>query len=235
MFDRIKKAFAREPKEARDSAHGQSAASAASNFGPVSEWAATQGFTFSGQTSDKGFGLQGEVGGKPWRMEVGRPTRKYIVGEELRARADLNTDPDVLIVLMNRPLKDMLERQAYSLYTNSLQTSVDPSLPEEMRLLAMYEEVGWDSLPRPFWSRYSVVSDSRAHALAWVDPVLANQLLAWPAPAPADNIPFMLLLLRGKVYLRMQQGPDHIPTLQHAAAIFTGACENALGAFSAPS
>jgi hypothetical protein len=76
----------------------------------------------------------------------------------------------VLVVLMNRPLKEVLEKQAYSSITDTLQTSVDPNLPEEMRLLAMYEETGWDSIPRPFWDRYAVLSDDRAHALAWVDP-----------------------------------------------------------------
>ena len=45
---------------------------------------------------------------------------------------------------MNRPLKESLEKQAYQIYTDQLQTSVDPNLPEEMRWLAMYDEVGWE-------------------------------------------------------------------------------------------
>ncbi|WP_255481731.1 hypothetical protein [Ramlibacter pinisoli] len=229
MFDRLKKVLGKDSKAVKPSATVPAASAAA--LDPVSEWAATQGFHFSSQPAGAAFAVQGRVGGKPWRMEVGRPSRKYIRGDELRGRAELGLDPQVLVVLMNRPLKDALEKQAYALYTDTLQTSIDPNLPEEMRLLAMYEETGWDSIPRPFWSRYSVVSDDRANALAWLDPLLAQQLMEWPAPAPAADVPFMLLLLRGKVYLRMQASAGHMPALQHAAAIFTTACENALGAF----
>lgn len=230
MFDRIKKAFARDAKPA---AHAP-AAVPQTRHGSVSEWAATQGMTFMGMASGQGFGLQGQVGGKPWKMELGKPGRKYIVGQELRGRSELGVDPDVLVVVMNRPLKEALEKQAYALFTDTLQTSADPNLPEEMRLLSMYDEVGWESLPRAFWSRYSVVAGSREHAMAWVDPLLAKQLLEWPAPAPPNEQPFMLLLLRGKAYLRMEQKVEHMPTLQHAATVFTSACENALGAFKAP-
>jgi hypothetical protein len=231
MFERIRKAFARDAQPAARSAAPDTAASA-SAFAPVSEWASTQGMSFNSPAAGTGFQLEGRCGGKPLRLELGRSSRKYILGEELRGRAELGIDPDVLVVLLNRPLKDALEKQAYALFTDTLQTSVDPNLPEEMRLLAMHEEVGWDSLPRAFWSRYALVSDSREHAQAWLDPTLAQQLMEWPAPAPSSTVPFMLLLLRGKAYLRMQHGPQlHMPTLQHAASVFTSACESALGAF----
>ncbi|TFZ09025.1 hypothetical protein EZ216_03880 [Ramlibacter humi] len=180
-----------------------------------------------------GFSVDGKVGGKPWKLEWGRASRKYIKGEELRARAELGVNPDVLVVLMSRPLKEALEKQAYALYTDTLQTSVDPNLPEEMRILAMYQEVGWETMSRVFWSRYALVADDREHAQAWLDPNLARQLMEWPAPAPGAEVPFMLMLLRGKAYLRMQQGPLHMPTLQHAVQVFNAACETALGAFRA--
>jgi hypothetical protein len=38
----------------------------------------------------------------------------------------------------------------------------------------------------------------------------------------------MMLLLRGKAYLRMEYTPPDLLTLQHAALIFTTACEAAL-------
>ena len=44
----------------------------------------------------------------------------------------------------------------------------------------------------------------------------------------------MLLLLRGKAYLRMEYTPAELSTLQHAALIFTSACECALSELSAP-
>lgn len=228
MFDRIKKAFSSPPNGPAPVKQAQANAQLA----PVSEWASTQGFSFTSQGSGQGFSIEGKVAGKPWRMEVGRPSRKYIQGEELRARAELGTSEEVSVMVINRPLKEALEKQAYSMYTDSLQTTADPNLPEEMRWLAMYDEVGWDSMPRPFWSRYAVLTDQRDHALAWLDPTLAHQLMEWPAPAPAAEVPFMVLLMRGKAYLRMEHQASDMATLQHAAQIFTSACESAVGAFS---
>jgi hypothetical protein len=224
MFDRIKKAFAREKGERGDSTLAQA-------HGPVSEWAASRGMSFSGGTLGSAMTMQGKVGGRHWRMELGRPTRDYIVGEELRARAELAVDDNVGAMVINRPLKEALERRAYSMITDTLQTTADPRLPEEMRWLAMYDEVGWEGPPADFWTRYAVLSDKREHALAWVDDALAQQLMAWPRPAPSAQVPFMIVLLRGKCYLRMQYMPPEMSTLEHATALFLASCESGIGAF----
>jgi len=229
MFDRIKKAFSKDVKEPQE----RDAPSSQLAHGPVSEWAATQGFAFSVDGSGHGIALEGKVGGKPWRLQLGRPTRNYILGEEVRARAELGVKDDAAVLVINRPLKEALEKKAYQIYTDQLQTSVDTNLPEEMRWLAMFEEVGWDSLPQPFWDRFSVLTDRRENALAWVDPSLARLMMDWPAPAPSAEVPFMILLLRGKAYLRMEYSPADLSTLQHAALIFTSACESALGGLPA--
>lgn len=225
MFNRIKKAFSRSASEPQEASPPHLA------HGPVSEWAGTQGFAFSIDSATQGIALEGQVSGKPWRLQRGRPTRNYILGEEVRARGELGIPGDVAVLVMNRPLKEALEKRAYQIYTNDLQTSTDSSLPEEMRWLAMYDEVGWDTLPAAFWDRYGVLTDNREHALAWVDPVLADLMLKWPSPAPSSEVPFMVLLLNGKAYLRMEYTPADLLTLQHAALIFTSACESALGAF----
>jgi hypothetical protein len=130
--------------------------------------------------------------------------------------------------VMNLPLKEALQKQVYEMYTDNLQTSADPRLPEEMRWISMFEEIGWEDLPPAFWDRYSVLSDRRESAQAWVTPELAEQLLNWPLPGPSAEIPFMLLLLRGKAYLRMEYTPAEMATLEHAQLIFTTACESAL-------
>lgn len=225
MFDRIKKAFSRQARQPQEGAPSQLA------HGPVSEWAGTQGFGFSVDEAGQGIALEGKVGGKPWRLQRGRPTRNYILGQEVRARAELGIPEDIAVLAMNRPLKEALEKRAYQIYTNELQTSVDSTLPEEMRWLAMFDEVGWDGLPPAFWDRYGVLTDKREHALAWMDPPLADLMMKWPAPSPSAEVPFMVLLLNGKAYLRMEYTPADLLTLQHAALIFTNACESALGAF----
>ncbi|MDW5441637.1 hypothetical protein [Polaromonas sp. SM01] len=129
---------------------------------------------------------------------------------------------------MNRPLKESLEKRADAVYTDRVQTTADPRLPEEMRWLAMYPEVGWGSLAPEFWERYAVLADQRDHATAWLDRNLAELLLQWPVPGPDAQTPFFLMLLRGKAYLRMQYSPADMATLQHAAIIYTSACDAAL-------
>jgi hypothetical protein len=120
------------------------------------------------------------------------------------------------------------------MYTDPVQTIADRNLPEEMRWLAMYDEVGWDGLPAAFWTRYAVLADRRENAVAWIDPGLAAKMLDWQEPGPTAETPFMLMLLRGKAYLRLEYRPASIETLQHASLIFTGACESALGGLAKP-
>jgi hypothetical protein len=223
MFDRIKKAFG---KEAKPDAPPSSLIAA-----PVSEWAATRGFGFSVDDTGQNIALEGKVGGRPWRIVLGKPTRNYIFGEEVRARAELGVDDSTAILVMNRPLKEALEKRAYEMYTNELQTSVDTSMPEEMRWLAMFEEVGWQSLPDQFWTRLAILTDNRDAALAWIDGEIAGLMMNWPMPGPSAEVPFVLLLMNGKAYLRMEYTPAELSTLQHAAHIFTSACESALASF----
>jgi len=226
MFDRFKKAFAK-PAPATPARSNP-----ASLFAevPVAELAATPGLVFSTDPSGGAVALEGRVQGKPWRLERGAPSRDYIRGEELRARAKLGLHEDVSVLVMNRPLKDLLERRAYQTYTDDLQTSLGNNLPQEVRWLAMFEEFGWSDLPAPFLDRYSVHAERRESAQGWVAPQLAQVLLEWPEPAPPADVPFMLLLLQGKAYLRMQYTPAGLQTLQHAALVFTRACEAALAA-----
>jgi hypothetical protein len=229
MFDRIKKALMREPREDAKETLGPPSQLAG---GALSEWASTRGFGFTANGDAGTLTLEGRVAGKRWRMELGRPSRNFIRGEELRGRAELGIDEDAAVLLLNRSLKEALEKKAYSAYTDDLQTMADPDLPEEMRWLAMYDEVGWDALPPAFWQRYAVLADRRENALAWLGPALAAMMLDWPDPAPDAETPFMLMLLRGKAYLRMEYKPADMPTLQHASLIFTTACESAIKGLS---
>ncbi len=225
MFDRIKKAFFGDDDrvpQARDAPNSLLA------HGPVSEWASTHGIAFSVDQSGEGFALKGKVGGKPWWLQLSPPTRNYIFGEEVRARADLDVKETAAVLIMNRPLRDALEKQASKIFTDPLQPSADLKLPEEMRWLAMLDEVGWDSLPPEFWDRYSVLTDRKADAVTWIDSSVARLLLDWPTPAPSDEVPFMMLLMRGKAHLRMEYTPAGLETLQHVSLIFRTACEGAL-------
>ncbi len=192
----------------------------------VSEWASTQGFAFSSRADGRpGYQVEGRVGGKDWRIELGKPSRDFIKGMELRARAELDVRDDVIMV-MNRQLKNDLEKRAFALYTDTLQTIAAPNLPEEMRWLSIYQEVGWESLGTKFLDHYAVLSDDRVNAMAWITDELVALLMAWPAFDPST--PMILMVLRGKAYLRMQFVEHDLPTLDHASTVLTTACELAM-------
>lgn len=226
MFDRIKKALARTAPASAPAAAGPGPIPADA---PVSQWAATRGFSFAADGAG-GATLEGQVQGRRWRLERGRPTRDYVVGQELRARAELALHEDVAAMVMNRSLKEALESKAFEQSTDQLQTTIDSNLPQEVRWLAMFDEFVWEGPPAAFWDRYAVVADRRETAQAWLDAALVQRLLEWPVPGPSPQAPFTLLLLRGRAYLRMEYRPADLPTLQHAALVFTGACESALRA-----
>jgi hypothetical protein len=174
--------------------------------------------------------MDGKINSKPWKIEQGKPSRDFIHGIELRARGEMGLREDVAVMIMTRSLKNDLDKRAFSLYTDTLQTQVDPHLPEEMRWLSMYEEVGWEELGQVFLDHYAILADERDSAVAWLTPELAGQLLAWPSSEP--NVPRVLMVLRGKVYLRMQINEGDIPTLEHATRVFTTACDAGIAAFS---
>jgi hypothetical protein len=64
-----------------------------------------------------------------------------------------------------------------------------------------------------------------------MDGNFAELLMAWPTPGPKAEVPFIVALMRGKCYLRMEYVPPDNATMEHAAKIFTSACEGALHAF----
>ena len=202
---------------------------AAAKRGNASEWASMQGLAYT-EKNGKGYQMDGQIKGKPWKLEQGKPSRDFIKGIELRARGEMGVNEDIAVMIMTRSLKNELDKRAFSLYTDTLQTQVDPHLPEEMRWLSMYEEVGWEDLGQAFLEQYAILADARANAASWIKSELVSQLLAWPSREP--NVPRVLMVLRGKVYLRMQINEGDIPTLEHATRVFTTACEAAISAFS---
>jgi hypothetical protein len=235
MFKSLKNALGlskdkedKEPASTRSPSSYLAAQGSSSQMGKVSEWASIQGLAYTER--GKGYTMDGKIQGKPWRLEQGKPSRDFIHGIELRARGEMGLVEDAAVMIMTRSLKNDLDKRAFSLYTDTLQTQVDPHLPEEMRWLSMYEEVGWEELGQVFLDHYAILADDRANAVAWLTPELAGQLLAWPSSEP--NVPRVLMVLRGKVYLRMQINEGDIPTLEHATRVFTTACDAGLAAFS---
>jgi hypothetical protein len=241
MFQQLKKVFKQEKSPATSAKTGESVEWVNTHPDDQASKEPSAATSFAGHEQDGSVGasssgldsaVHGMVAGKAWKLERAAASRNYITGEEVRGRADIAIDPQISVIIMNRPLKEVLEKRAYALYTDSLETEASPTLMEEMRWLALYPQVGWDRVADSFWHRYAVMTGHRAHAMNWITPKLADLLMAWPEPGPAADVPFILMVMRGKVHLRMQLTPSDANMLNHITRVFTAATQSALAVFS---
>ncbi|MCV0440683.1 MAG: hypothetical protein K5880_18995 [Hydrogenophaga sp.] len=209
MFERLKKAWLR--------LHWSSA-----QREPLTRWAQARGLVFTPQVHGA-YVFSGNWSGQPVRIECTASSRPFIKGMELMARADLGLQGTGGVVLMNRALKLHLEQWAselYSRYTDTLQTTAH-ALPDEVRWLAMYRDAGWTGPDRRFWARYAVLTDTPDIARQWIDSDGLQRLMDWPANAVAAETPLMLMVMRGKAYMRLQiDAPRDTATALHALDLF---------------
>lgn len=197
----------------------------------VARWAAVQQVAIVPQAKDGHFDLGGDLHGRPWRLECGPAARDYVQGLELRGRADMNADPDAAVMVLNRALLESLEGLAYEAITDTLQTTVNEDLPEEIRWLAMYEEVSWPGLPASFRQHFAVVAEHAETAQRWVQAPLVSQLLDIAESEGADHeralSPVLLMLVRGKVYLRMEHTRRTLAEVAYATHALLVAAQSA--------
>jgi hypothetical protein len=224
MFDRLRKAlggFGSSPPEPGRPVTKRE----------VSRWAADQQIAIVAHATEGFFDLGGDLYGHPWRLECGAPTRDYVSGLELRGRADVGADPDAAVMVINRPLQETLEKTAYSAITDTLQTAVSNDLPEEMRWLSMYEEVAWPGLPASFRKHFTVVAERVEHAQRWIHAPVVSQLLnavEGEGGAERAQSPMVLMLARGRVYLRLEHTQRSLAEIAHAKQLLLVAGQSAL-------
>ncbi len=193
----------------------------------VSAWARRRGHVFKRTANVEGFAIDGTLDGKPWRLEWGPPQRPYITGNELRARMVLGLPPDLQMLLLSRPLMEALERQTYEQFTQSNQTEMGAATPEEMRWLVMFPKIGLDAL-KPVRARFGGVSSLEGDGLAWLEGPLANLLVKAGDNMLAAGPPFVLMTLRGRIYLRLQLATPDASVIAEALDLFETAASEAL-------
>lgn len=224
MFDRLRKAFGTSGSQGSDL--GRPATNR-----DVARWAAKQQLAIVAHSTEGHFDLGGDIHGHPWRLECGTPTRDYLTGLELRGRADVGADPDAAVMVINRPLQEILEGTAYTAITDTLQTAVSSSLPEEMRWLSMYEEMAWPGLPVSFREHFAVVAERIELAQRWIHAPVVSQLLnavEGEGGSERAKSPMVLMLARGKVYLRMEHTQRSLAEIAHAKQLLLVAGQAAL-------
>jgi len=201
----------------------------ANDWPEVMAWAQKQGHGFKRAKEDEGFVLDGSVAGRPWRLEWGPPQRAYITGHELRLRMELQLPSGLQMLVMTRALMESLERETFERYTESNQTLIDVSTPEEMRWLAMFPKVNFD-IPKPVRSHYAGVAADPVAAANWVDAEFGQQLVNAAADVLREQPPFVLMTLRGRVYLRLQLEEPSPAALEQIIQLFQSAAAGALRA-----
>ena len=200
----------------------------------ISEWAGNHAMSYVGPTASRQYQLSGEFGGKPWTIERRIASRAFIKGDELNGRAALNVLSSPVVIVMNRSLKESLEKQAYEIYTDPVRTLAEPSLSEEMRWIALYPECPQFSVSRDFHQAFSVLAADAVDATRWVSDELIQLVLA--CRLNCRDTPFVLMMLRGKVYLQLEMSMtcDELAALSNSVDIFRLASTSALRHFPKP-
>ena len=195
MFERIKNALHRRPVPV-------------ATDDPVARWA-TEHFIKHKRLAPAQFELEGLLLDKPFRASCSASSRPYIIGLEMRARMDLDLPPTGHVIVMSRVVRQALEKQANALYAaavDPVQTSAQ-MLPEELRWLSMFRQGIWNG-PQPlFWERYAVFTDEPDLAKRWLDDEAVEFLMSGTGQAAA-SVPVVVMLMKGKCYLRLQVNPQ---------------------------
>lgn len=218
MLESLKRLFAAKP-----------AAPAA--WADVADWSARQALDFRRVKEGEGFVIEGRLDDRPWRLEWGPPQRAYIAGRELRMRMELDLPGDLQMLLLTKPLMDLLERQTYESFTEGLQTQIDTGTPEEVRWLVMFPKANLN-MYRALRGRLGAVSAVPSAVPQWLEGPLAQQLERALGALLRFDPPFVLMTLRGRLYLRLQLVDPEPDSLAAAVGLFETAARQALRAAS---
>jgi hypothetical protein len=197
-------------------------------WGGLAAWVRQKNWDFKRVRQD-GFVIEGIFDAAndklPWRLEWGASERDYIQEQELRMCIDLQLPDDLQMMALSRPLMEQLERAAYEQFTNTSQTFVGSSAPEEMRWLSMFSKVA--TADRSLRSRFAVVANEPVLGASWVGGTLSEELAlagqTWLLHEPA----FVLMTLRGRLYLRLACAAPDPALLERVVHLFLTAARHA--------
>jgi hypothetical protein len=196
-------------------------------FGAVEAWALTAGFRYRHDKDAQRFMVEATSGAHALRLEWGPSQRDYITPNELRLRLDLNLPGSLQMMVMSRPLAEKLEAETFERSTQAAQTVIDMSTPEEVRWLAMFSRADL-ALDKSLRARLCVVGAEPRVTADWVRGPLAAQLANAAQSLLAGDPPFVLMTMRGKLYLRMQIERPDPSALSECIELFDAAAQSAL-------
>jgi hypothetical protein len=197
------------------------------DYSEVSAWAKRRGHVFKRERDGQGFAIDGELEAAAWRLEWGPAQRPYIAGHELRIRMELGLPEDLQLLVVSKNLIELLEKQAFEKFTESNQTEMGDSTPEEARWLVMFPKIAMNG-SKLLRSSFGGVSSLPDEGPAWLEGALGHALERAAGTLLRQQPPFVLMTSRGRVYLRMQLGSADETDVSAALALFETAGTEAL-------
>jgi hypothetical protein len=167
----------------------------------LAAWAKAEGFTFKQVKGKSGSGHVVETG-RGWRVELGPSQRPYIIGRELRFRADTGLHGDVQLLMVSRVLAQTLESEVFSRFTNAMQTQIDNTMPDEMRWLAMHPRVSLSAVPL-LSKRFVLFCNAETVAQLWLDSATTQALEMAAMNWWTDGLMLVVTVNRGMLTIRM--------------------------------
>lgn len=144
--------------------------------------------------------VDGKLDAVHWRLEWGASQRPYVLGNELRIRAELPLPHDLQVIVLNKVLQEAIEKTMFEQFVEGVQTRIDTETPAEMRWVVMYPKMGRGELG-DLRDRYAAVSSVKPWLQQWLTGPLSTSLAGLKIdPATA----FVLMIGRGRVTLRTE-------------------------------
>lgn len=195
----------------------------------VSAWAKRHDCIVRRAREGKGYIVEGALDGRPMRLEWGAPQRTYIQGQELRLRLELGLPSGLEMLVMSTPLAERLEQDAFTRYTEQMQTHLDLNLPEESRWLAMFPRLEHGAVP-VLHHDFVALSALPGQVRGWLLGALGSRLAQAvdTGGALAGGVPTLLMTLRGRLYVRVQAPTLTAVLLEEVHALTAAASRGAL-------
>jgi hypothetical protein len=186
-------------------------------------WADSRQYVLREVKGAEGFVLDGKLGAVPWRLEWGASQRHYISGTELRMRAEMGLSSDLQLVLMNKALQLQMEKAVFDQYVEGVQTRIDNQTPPEMRWLVMFPKLAAAEMGG-LRERFAALGSTKSWLQQWLEGPLAESLVARKLDA---HTPFVLMIGRGRITLRMALGEPEPRDLEPWLRVFETAMREA--------
>jgi hypothetical protein len=199
----------------------------AARWRPIQDWAESRGAEFTQTEDGQGFLIESrQAMPGALRVEWGASQRSYLPGFELRMRCEMGLHPDLQLMVVCRTLMEELERAVFEAYTDTLKTRVDTDTPEEMRWLVMFPKFNPTS-SQILRQRYGIVGVTKELTAAWVEGELGEALVQASQDLLPEGHPFVLMSLRGNLYLRTEMSEAELPKVQALVRLLETAAREA--------